>query len=210
MRHSWELTVPADIVEDAMEELSQGVRITIESSVRLWREKRMSASELESLLHSVAWQSPTLKDYFEDRMPRRSPSEDDDEPFEVMSAQDMAALMAGCESSHTRKKARVEHNTDDATRSAMEMQTTAQSKSHGLPSTNSPLHAKSFKNLSMCGTRRYTEEAGENELPDFDITEAFGTLGNMKSPQNLPCCSAGDFDNLDHVDQPKLAQRFGL
>ena len=60
MRHSWELTVPADIVEDAMEELSQGVRITIESSVRLWREKRMSASELESLLHSVAWQSPTL------------------------------------------------------------------------------------------------------------------------------------------------------
>ena len=153
MRHSWELTVPADIVEDAMEELSQGVRITIESSVRLWREKRMSASELESLLHSVAWQSPTLKDYFEDRMPRRSPSEDDDEPFEVMSAQDIAALMAGCESSHTIKKARVEHNTDDATRSAMEMQ----------------------RILSMCETRKYTEEAGENELPDFDITEvSFG------------------------------------
>lgn len=212
MRHSFELTVPTDVVEDAMDELSEGVRITIESSVKMWREKRMSASELEELLHSVSWQSPTLKGYFEDRTPRRGAS-DEEEPFEVISAEDMLALMGGAESKHTRKKARFEYEAHDPQAvSTTPLQTEivhaaaaaaapAQGPVKGMPSKNS-IQARSFRDLSLS---RMSEEVGAFGCADFDLTFAFGTLGHSKSLQELACsCSDSDEDEAALEPKPKL------
>ena len=90
---SQKLAIPLDVVERGVPELSTGVRITIEASVRLWRAKRMAASELELLLSSVAWQSPTLREYFEGCGLSNKHAD-----CAVLSDEDMAALMDGrCE-----------------------------------------------------------------------------------------------------------------
>jgi len=83
------MSIPLDVVERGMPELSTGVRITIEISVGLWRAKRIPACELELLLSSVAWQSETLSDYFNGREKGRLAD------CAVLSDEDMAALMNG-------------------------------------------------------------------------------------------------------------------
>jgi hypothetical protein len=80
--------VPNDVLEEAMGELSKGVRLTIAGVVRCCAQRRMSARDMRCLLHSVSWQSPTLKSYFEDQM------SNNDGLFEVLSQADMMALMA--------------------------------------------------------------------------------------------------------------------
>lgn len=52
----------------------------------------MTASELESLLQSVAWQSSTLKQYFDDVSRKKAAAEP--EAFEVLSDEDMLSLFA--------------------------------------------------------------------------------------------------------------------
>ena len=93
MLHRHELSVPVDVVERGMGELEAGCRMMVACSVQLWRERRMDASELESLLQSVAWQSTTLRAYF-DRVSRKRQS-DTREEFEVLSSDDMLALLQG-------------------------------------------------------------------------------------------------------------------
>ena len=93
MLHRHELSVPVDVVERGMGELEAGCRVMVACSVQLWRERRMGASELESLLQSVAWQSTTLRAYF-DRVSRKRQS-DTREEFEVLSSDDMLALLQG-------------------------------------------------------------------------------------------------------------------
>lgn len=101
---SYEMTIPADVAERGVAELGAGVRVTLDCSMRLWRAKRISASELESLLQSVAWQSPTLKDYFDGRSTAKS--DHDSEAFDVLSDEDMLSLMNGeCEEQGKGKKA---------------------------------------------------------------------------------------------------------
>jgi len=92
VRQSYELSVPVEVVEQGLTEMPDGVRITIDCSVRLWRSKRMTASELESLLQSVAWQSSTLKQYFDDISRKKAAFEP--EAFEVLSDDDMLSLFA--------------------------------------------------------------------------------------------------------------------
>ena len=208
MRHSFELTVPADVVEDAMEELSEGVRITIESSIKMWREKRMSANELEELLHSVSWQSPTLKYYFEDRTPSRRAS-DEEEPFEVISAEDMLALMGGAESEHRRKKARIECEAPASTtplqtevvHAAAAAAAGAQGPVNGMLSKHS-INARSFRNLSLS---RMSEEHEAFGCADFDLTFAFRNLRNSKSLHEMACSSSdSDVDEAALEPKPKL------
>ena len=98
---SQEMSIPLDVVERGMHELSTGVRITIEISVGLWRAKRIPACELELLLSSVAWQSETLSDYFNGRQKGRLAD------CAVLSDEDMAALMNGqCEVQGPAKRGR--------------------------------------------------------------------------------------------------------
>jgi len=110
VRRSYEMSIPVDVAERGMAELVAGVRITLDCSVRLWRAKRISASELESLLQSVAWQSPTLKRYFDERDKMKTDA--DTEGFDMLSDEDMIALMnAECEEQGPGKKARTTEHT---------------------------------------------------------------------------------------------------
>lgn len=99
--------VPIDVLEGAMGELGESVCDVIGRSLQLRTEKRMSTSDVRCLLHSMSWQSPTLKSYFEDRASRRSIS-DDDGRFEQMSPADMLALTASAGEKENRSKLGIE------------------------------------------------------------------------------------------------------
>lgn len=108
MKQRHTLTIPLEVVEKSLGELGTGVRVTIDSSVKLWRARKMMAGELESLLQSVAWQSPTLKSYFEGISRTRKRSE---ETFDVLSDDDIMALLEG--DVPAAKKARTEERRED-------------------------------------------------------------------------------------------------
>ena len=90
VRQNYELKIPVGLVEQALSELPVGVRMTIDSSVLLWRSKRITADEFESLLNSVAWQSQTLKEYFDGVSGKNAEAE----AFEGLSEDDMLSLFA--------------------------------------------------------------------------------------------------------------------
>ena len=127
MLHRHELSVPVDVVERGMGELEAGSRTMVACSVQLWRERRMGASELESLLQSVAWQSTTLRAYF-DRVSRKRQS-DTQEEFEVLSSDDMLALLQGSGATNAKRarntragspaKPRTDHDGDELLPSCM-------------------------------------------------------------------------------------------
>jgi len=100
----YEMSMPVEVVEKSLTELGEGVRVMIDSSVRLWKAKRMTSGDLECMLKSVAWQSPTLERYFESagRKKRRS-----DDVCETLSSQDMMALLMGQSEEGPSKKARL-------------------------------------------------------------------------------------------------------
>lgn len=210
MPHRWELAVPGDVLDEAMEELSQGVCLTIESSSRLWQQNRMSTSELESLLRSVAWQSPTLKGYFEDQAAHRRDS-DEDEPFDVMSAADLLELQlmadavagGGCEGEHKAKKARTDG--DDVTRlrcpaAAMEAHGADRFRPHGAHPGPAPgarenarvhslkpassVHNRSFRGLGLCASD--DDDDGSIDMAE-DLQKAFFRLGGQSEAS---CCES--------------------
>jgi len=88
---SYEISIPLEVVERGVTELGTGVRIILNNSVQLLGAKRISACELESLLQSVAWQSPTLKSYFDGLAGPGGAHEG----CEVLSEEDMQALSNG-------------------------------------------------------------------------------------------------------------------
>jgi hypothetical protein len=100
----YEILIPVEAVEKSLTELGEGVRVMIDSSVGLWRAKRMTSGDLECMLKSVVWQSPTLEKYFESagRKKRRS-----DDVCETLSSQDMMALLMGQSEEDPSKKARL-------------------------------------------------------------------------------------------------------
>ena len=100
----YEMSIPVEVVEKSLTELGEGVRVMIDSSVRLWKAKRMTSGDLECMLKSVAWQSPTLETYFESagRKKRRS-----DDVCDTLSSQDMMALLMGQSEDGPSKKARL-------------------------------------------------------------------------------------------------------
>lgn len=98
------MAIPLDVVARGVLELPAGVRIAIECSVRLWRAKRMTATDLDSPLSSVAWQSPTLSRHFEACKQRRNA--DGPECCAVLSNEDMAMLMNGGSKEHGPAKRR--------------------------------------------------------------------------------------------------------
>jgi len=104
VRRGQEMAIPLDVVARGVLELPAGVRIAIECSVRLWRAKRMTATDLDSLLSSVAWQSPTLSRHFEACTQRRNA--DGPECCAVLSNEDMAMLMNGGSEEHGPAKRR--------------------------------------------------------------------------------------------------------
>jgi len=53
---SQKLAIPLDVVERGVPELSTGVRITIEASVRLWRAKRMTTHDCKRARASIQCQ----------------------------------------------------------------------------------------------------------------------------------------------------------
>ena len=92
VQQTYELTIPVEVFENGLVELPQGVRTTLEGSVRSWKSKRMTAGELESLLQSFASLSPTLRQYFDAVPSMKSAAEP--EAFEVLSDDDILALLA--------------------------------------------------------------------------------------------------------------------
>jgi len=114
---SYEISIPLEVVERGVTELGTGVRIILNNSVQLWRAKRISACELESLLHSVAWQSPTLKSYFDGLAGPGGANEG----CEVLSEEDMWALRNGEWPGEwpVRKKVRTTEHADAAHASAV-------------------------------------------------------------------------------------------
>ena len=65
VRHTYELSTPVEVFENGLAELPEGVRMTLEGSVRSWKSKRMTVGELKSLLHSFGLQGALLKQYFD-------------------------------------------------------------------------------------------------------------------------------------------------
>ena len=77
-----------------MGELGMGSRTTVEKCCGLVREGRMSDIDFEELLRSFAWQSATLQTFFEQVGQKRArPGSEAEASAELLSAEDMAALM---------------------------------------------------------------------------------------------------------------------
>ena len=55
-----------EILQEAITEVPESVLLVIANSFVLLSEERMLASDFDSYLRSVAWQSTTLKTYYED------------------------------------------------------------------------------------------------------------------------------------------------
>ena len=84
----------AEQLEAAVGELGMGARATVEKCCGLLREGRMSDSDLEELLRSFAWQSRTLRAFFAQVGQKRArPGSEAEASAELLSAEDMAALM---------------------------------------------------------------------------------------------------------------------
>ena len=81
-------------LEAAVGELGMGARATVEKCCGLLREGRMSDSDLEELLRSFAWQSRTLRAFFAQVGQKRArPGSEAEASAELLSAEDMVALM---------------------------------------------------------------------------------------------------------------------
>lgn len=66
MRHDRAIHIPVEVLQNAMLFMPESVFLMIEQSLVLWSEGKMLAADFDALLRSVAWQSPTLRRYYED------------------------------------------------------------------------------------------------------------------------------------------------
>ena len=88
MRHDTEIKIPMHILYQAIMEVPESVLVVIANSAVLYSQKRMLASDFDSYLRSVAWQSTTLKTYYEDLSMF-------DEENEILSEEDLLFLAQG-------------------------------------------------------------------------------------------------------------------
>ena len=86
---------PPDVVAQGLQDMDAGARRSVQLACDSWRDGHLSQADVEEMLRSFAWQSPTLRDWFgvvgkkRHKMPEAQP-----EP-ELLSLEDMAALMEG-------------------------------------------------------------------------------------------------------------------
>lgn len=83
----YQASVPDHVLMRVMNELGFGARKTLEACIRSNRERCLTAGDFEAVLKSIAWQSPTLANFFGGASTKQRD--------ELLSEADMAELFAG-------------------------------------------------------------------------------------------------------------------
>ena len=86
---------PSHVIIKALGDLSPGVRITILHMMQEFQAHRLSCSDFEIFLKSVAWQSETLRSYYAEQ-------DNDNLPTEALSDEEMEMLMDSQSASQAR------------------------------------------------------------------------------------------------------------
>lgn len=90
------MNAPMHIVERVMSELEPSVQDILLRSSALHLQGRMQASDIEALMRSVAWQSPTMQEYLAwQQAEGKEGKQETQETPELLSAEDMAQLLGG-------------------------------------------------------------------------------------------------------------------
>jgi hypothetical protein len=97
--------IPPGLLAKVLDEMDNGVRLTVQQSSTLFRSSRMTLDDFLSLLRSFAWQSPTLKAWLEESgqsSKKRRPVPD--ESLEVLTLEDIQFLTQGYQDSSKRSR----------------------------------------------------------------------------------------------------------
>jgi hypothetical protein len=86
---------PPDVIARGMRDMGAGARHSVQLALDMWRAGRMPIADLDELLRSFAWQSPELRGWFDVVGKKRQKSPDAHLETEVLTLEDMAALMEG-------------------------------------------------------------------------------------------------------------------
>lgn len=105
---------PADVVARGMQDMDAGARRSVQLACDSWRAGRLEQADVEEMLRSFAWQSPTLKDWFDVVGTKRQKTPETHPEQELLSLEDMAALMEGAQEGAAKRPRRCGSHTAPA------------------------------------------------------------------------------------------------